>query len=262
MAAPRFLAAGGRDLLMLDDKNVLWRWRPANDEGKGTVTRVRVNGADALGRRHRRPSGPISSDPERGPLQPVRRRPVRGADPRLLAGARRERIPGPLERLACHGPGRRQDDLPVHRRRHLHRPRTASIDALRVGQERRLGARQPGDTLLREAARRRSHWPAGATARGHCLRLRPAQRRIIALDKADGDFIAQYRLAGDADGWEDLRGMYVARRTPRRPADRGLDLARAASTRRPRARAGRGRVARAVQLGARPDAVRRTHDEP
>ena len=31
VANPRFLAVGGQDLPILDSKNVLWRWRPADE---------------------------------------------------------------------------------------------------------------------------------------------------------------------------------------------------------------------------------------
>ena len=46
---PKLLAVGGRDLLMVDSRNVIWRWRPANTTGKGTITRVRVSGASEWG---------------------------------------------------------------------------------------------------------------------------------------------------------------------------------------------------------------------
>ena len=46
---PKLLTVGGRDLIMVDSKNVVWRWRPANTTGKGTITRVRVNGATEWG---------------------------------------------------------------------------------------------------------------------------------------------------------------------------------------------------------------------
>jgi hypothetical protein len=49
VGVPRFVAVGGPDLLTLDDKNVLWRWRPANTSGRGTLTRIRVNGAASWG---------------------------------------------------------------------------------------------------------------------------------------------------------------------------------------------------------------------
>src|SRR6478672_5240676 len=49
VASVRFLATGGRDLLILDSKNVLFRWRAANDAGKGTLGVVTVNGARSWG---------------------------------------------------------------------------------------------------------------------------------------------------------------------------------------------------------------------
>ena len=49
VATPRFLAVGGLDLLILDSKNVLWRWRPSNPSGKGTLKRIKVNGSASWG---------------------------------------------------------------------------------------------------------------------------------------------------------------------------------------------------------------------
>ena len=42
VGVPRYLAVGGPDLLVLDDKNILWRWRPADATGKGTLRRLPV----------------------------------------------------------------------------------------------------------------------------------------------------------------------------------------------------------------------------
>jgi hypothetical protein len=36
-----------------------------------------------------------------------------------------------------------------------------------------------------------------------------ANTRLIEYSKASGDYLKQYRLAGDTDGWGDIRGMYV-----------------------------------------------------
>jgi hypothetical protein len=33
--------------------------------------------------------------------------------------------------------------------------------------------------------------------------------RVVAYDKASGDFVNQYRLAGGLGDWQDLRGFYV-----------------------------------------------------
>jgi hypothetical protein len=53
---PRLLATGGPDVLVLDDLNSLWRWRPADKTGRGSLFKVNIpdntswgNGARAIG---------------------------------------------------------------------------------------------------------------------------------------------------------------------------------------------------------------------
>ena len=47
-AEPRFLATGGRDVLILDSKNTLWRFRPA-DATRGTLSKIRITGSASWG---------------------------------------------------------------------------------------------------------------------------------------------------------------------------------------------------------------------
>jgi LysM repeat protein len=56
MGNPRLLATGGSDVLVLDDFNSLWRWRPADKTGRGSLVKVNIpdntswgNGARAIG---------------------------------------------------------------------------------------------------------------------------------------------------------------------------------------------------------------------
>ena len=50
VASPRFIGLGATsDLLILDSKNVLWRWRPADSTGKGTLVRINVKGSTQWG---------------------------------------------------------------------------------------------------------------------------------------------------------------------------------------------------------------------
>jgi hypothetical protein len=48
---PRLLATGGKDVLILDDKNQLWRWQPAEGDrtGRGTLSRVDIPDAVTWG---------------------------------------------------------------------------------------------------------------------------------------------------------------------------------------------------------------------
>jgi hypothetical protein len=36
-----------------------------------------------------------------------------------------------------------------------------------------------------------------------------SNERVVALDKAKGTFVQQFRLAGGSPAWKDVRGMYV-----------------------------------------------------
>jgi hypothetical protein len=48
-SAPKLLTTGGPDILVLDDKNSLWRWRPSNPSGKGTLVKVKVKDSASWG---------------------------------------------------------------------------------------------------------------------------------------------------------------------------------------------------------------------
>ena len=85
-ADPKMLATGGIDLLILDTKNVLWRWRPADAKGTGfAVARDRERRL-RLGHRHQGDRNVPPRQPGAGAVQPLRRRPVRETDPALLTG--------------------------------------------------------------------------------------------------------------------------------------------------------------------------------
>ena len=108
-------------------------------------------------------------------------------------------------------------------------------------------AKPPGDDLLRPA-------PTYTLSSGPNL---PADRdkgviyvydgpnaRIVAIEKASnnssGAYKAQYRLAGHAPGWEDLRGMVVDPGRGRRAGERAVDLGRRPPPGVARGRPGRG----------------------
>lgn len=48
-ADPKLIVVGGPDVLILDVKNVLWRWRPIGTAGKGTLAKVNVAGSTTWG---------------------------------------------------------------------------------------------------------------------------------------------------------------------------------------------------------------------
>jgi hypothetical protein len=49
VAEPRILTTGGPDVLVLDSKNNLWRWRPIDVKGTGTLVRIKISDSSTWG---------------------------------------------------------------------------------------------------------------------------------------------------------------------------------------------------------------------
>jgi hypothetical protein len=205
-AVPRLLGVGGRDLLMIDSKNVVWRWRPANAEGKGTITRVRVDGATEWGD-DVRAVGTFIRDSEANlynfyvvddseqqvlryspaadgggfPNPPTRwlsaDRDVSTITSMYIDGDIWLADGGELLRLVNGNPGGWEAATP-------------GDDILRD---------EPVFTLLASGADRRT---------GTIYGFDGDNDRLIGVSKVNGAFVAQYRLAGQP-GWTDLRAFYV-----------------------------------------------------
>ena len=211
VADPAFLAIGGPDVLILDSKNQLWRWRPTNATGKGTLRRIPVVDSASWGNDIRAIATFVANfdaafyklyvvDPSQQnimvlspandgsgyPVKPTGRlptdRPVDGITDLLIDG-----------------------DIYVAENGQVSRVIPAS------GWQ----VTPPADTLLRPASR--YVWlssptkPDGSSSRrdGTLYAFDSINHRIVAFNKADGSYVAQYRPAGDANPWTDLRGMVV-----------------------------------------------------
>jgi hypothetical protein len=67
----------------------------------------------------------------------------------------------------------------------------------------------PGDTLLRPEPVFSLIAGVGERRTGSVYGYDRRNSRVIELDKADGRYVAQYRLAGGAEGWDAIRDMYI-----------------------------------------------------
>jgi hypothetical protein len=204
---PKLLAVGGRDLLMVDSNNVVWRWRPANLTGKGTITRVRVQGATEWGD-DILAIGTFIRDSEANLYN------LYVVDPSA-------------QQILRYSPAADGSGFPQAPNRWLTAPRDISgITSMYIdgdvwvadsGQIQRLvsgngagwDAVAPGDSLLRTAPAYRSIASAADRRTGTIYGYDPDHQRVIALSKVDGTFIGQYRLGDAATGWSDLRAFYV-----------------------------------------------------
>jgi hypothetical protein len=212
---PRLLSTGARDLLVVDDKNVVWRWRAKDAKGNGTTTKVSVNGA-----------------------------PGWGVDVVRIGTFLRDKVQGyynlyvvdPSEQnIRVYYPASDGGGFPSKPQPWLTVPHDVSrVSDIYIDGDVFLA---DGGTIARYIAGKSEGWaiqPPGAAnyaPDGDAL-LRPAPRyslitsasdkrtgliyawdannaRVVAYDKAKGTFVEQYRLAGGNPGWADVRGMYV-----------------------------------------------------
>ena len=208
MATPRYLAAGGQDLLILDSKNTLWRWRPADDTGKGTLTKVVLNGAASLG------------DDVMG-MNAWLRPGTRGLYNLYIVDPSEQQIrayspsadgggfppPNPTAWLAT------ARDVSKMTSTYVDGDLFAAVDGSLVrfvtGKDEGWDAKQPKDTLLRPAPVYSIVASGSPRRTGVIYGYDQPNRRIVALDKVNGGYQAQYRLDGGKTDWSDLRGMYV-----------------------------------------------------
>jgi hypothetical protein len=207
VSTPRFLAVGGPDLLILDAKNVLWRWRPADTKGKGTLTRVSVKGSTSWG------------DDIVG-VATFLRDESRGLYNLYVVDPSEQQI-------EAYSPAADGSGFPASPTAWLATARDVSgmtsvyVDGdlfaadggtlvrFVAGKNDGWDAAAPDDTLLRPAPT--YSIVSGGTDRrtGNLYAFDRPNARIVAVDKTDGTYRGQYRLAGGATDWSDLRAMYV-----------------------------------------------------
>jgi hypothetical protein len=207
VAVPRFIGVGGQDLLILDSKNVLWRWRPADDTGKGTLTKPTLDGAASLG------------DDILG-INTFLRPGTRGLYNLYIVDPSEQQIRAYSP--AADGGGFPDKPTPwLATARDVSKMTSTFVDGdiyvadggslvkYTAGKDGGWAAKDPKDLLLRPAPAY-SIVAAGPTrAQGAIYGFDLPNARVIAVAKVDGTFQAQYRLAGGARDWSDLRAMYI-----------------------------------------------------
>jgi hypothetical protein len=207
---PKFLTVGGPDLLILDDQNLLWRWRPANTTGRGTLVRIRVTGSASWGNDLLAMGtfGALKSDVynlyliDPSAKQILSYLPAAGggqfpsqANPWLDTA----RAVDGMTSLYIDG------DLFVADNGALARYVSGNGDG--------WTAAAPGDELLRKPPHYTIVASGSPRRSGRLYAYDDANHRIVAVDKAPANGTAAYRqqyvLAGGGDALADIRGMYV-----------------------------------------------------
>ena len=180
-------------------QNVLWRWRPADDEGRRDDDEGPGLERGGWGDDIRR-SGRSSATPAPGLYNLYV---VDPSEQQILVyypGQRRQRASRRprVDRLAV-ARDVSKVDATVHRRRHLRRRRRRrSSGSSTAGPRAGIGRAELPDTLLRDAPHYSLLASASDKRTGSIYACDKPNARVVAIDKAKGTYLAQYRLAGNA----------------------------------------------------------------
>ena len=211
VADPKFITTGGPHVLVLDSKNVLWRWSPSNKQGKGTLGKVNVEGSASWGNDVLDIATFVANfdaalyklyivDPSEQNIMVMSPR----SDGSGYSGPPQRRLPTDrpvdgITDLFIDG------DIYVAENGAVARVIPAAgwkVEAL-------------ADTQLRPTSRytllSSPDRPDGSSSRrkGILYAFDAENHRVVAFNKSDGAYVAQYQLGGNDDTWAGLMGMTV-----------------------------------------------------
>ncbi len=206
IGAPMLLARGGPDLLIVDVRGGLWRWRPSDAEGGGTLGSIRVGGDQQWGR-DMADIATFLVDAERGlyrlyvPHPPSRQilRYEPAADgsgfsaPTPYFVSDSEEV-GSFRQLYIDG------DVYALTSQALLRYFNGRRTNFELGTLPDAADLRPGHDLRRMAA-------TGTRQAGQLYVWDQLHQRVVAFDKADGAYVEQYLAADGQPAWRDVRGM-------------------------------------------------------
>jgi hypothetical protein len=208
VSEPKLMAVGGPDLFVLDDKNVLWRWRAANREGKGTLLRMRVTNAASLGDDllamgtycRNAPDCDLNNlyfvDPSEQMIWAF----APTADGGSYPGAADDWLKAPRDVASV-------SDLAIDG--DLFLADGGIMTRFTSGTEGDWETEGPGDEILRDAPTYRVMATGSDRREGRLYGFDAANDRVVGLEKSDGAYIEQYRTASTAAKFSDLRDMFV-----------------------------------------------------
>ena len=206
-AAPVMITVGGPDLLILDAKNILWRWRPADATGRGTTTRVSITGSAEWGN----DLAAIGTF-------------VRDAGAGLYNFYIVDRS---AQEILAYAPAADGAGFPAAPSKRLTTPRPVDgITSLYIDGDiwiadagkilRVIGGTTEGwqanalpDTALRVPPSFTVVMSGSDRRAGRIYGYDPKNARLVAYLKANGTYVEQYRLAGGSKAWADVRGWYM-----------------------------------------------------
>jgi hypothetical protein len=208
IGAPELLARGGPDLLVVDVRGQLWRWRPSDEVGGGTLGSIRVGGDQAWGR-DMVDLGTFLTVPERGLYRLYVPHPASSQILRYEPFDDGSGYSPPSPYFVGEG-----ENVTSFRQLLIDGDVYALTpdDLLRYFNGRRTSfelAAPPDADDLRPNHRFGRMDATGERGSGRIFVWDALHARVLVYDKSDGAYIEQYLAADGSPAFEDVRGMYI-----------------------------------------------------
>jgi hypothetical protein len=208
MDAPALLARGGPDLLIVDARGDLWRWRPSDEQGAGTLLQVRVSGDQQWGA-DVPDIGTFVINPDQGlyrlyvPYAATSQ--ILRYDPAADGGSFSPPTPyfvGESEPVAEFRQLLIDGDVYALTGPRLLRYFNGRITTFELDAPPDEGDIRPGHDY-----QRMSH--TGTRGAGRLFIWDAEHPRVLVFEKADGTYVEQFVGAAGSPSFDDVRGMYV-----------------------------------------------------
>lgn len=205
VGVPWQLTMGGRDVVILDKSGALWRWRPADAKGNGTLAAINVRGATGWG----------------GDVIDI-------ATFNTSSGSYRLYVVDPsAQQVLRYDPAADGSGYPTDPAGYLAAP--SSLDAVRQmlvdgdvyflladgvdryssGTKTGFELTLPADTDRRPTVDFRLFAGSSARRSGVLELWDAAYSRVVEFSKRSGDYVQQYVVAGTGPSFSDVRGFFL-----------------------------------------------------
>jgi hypothetical protein len=207
IAKPKLLTTGGPDLLILDEANNLWRWRPADTSGRATLSRVRVVDSASWGD-DIRAIGTFCRNADCSLYNLYVVDPSENQIMTYSPAADGSGYPGAATgRLATARDVSTFDDLYIDG--DIFVVDDGTVERFVSGRDDGWHTEELDDEILRPGARFDRVHSGAAKRAGLIYAYDKENARLVGYDKIDGAYVEQYRLVGDDPALDDVRGMWV-----------------------------------------------------
>ncbi|HEX5467298.1 MAG TPA: hypothetical protein VFW92_11555 [Candidatus Limnocylindrales bacterium] len=209
---PWALAVGGPDVLILDGNGALWRWRPADAKGGGTLAKLRLSTATPLGRNIENVAAYVRSA-DTGlsffyVLDPQARQILRYSPAADGSGYPSD----PADYLAAPADLSKVTELYIDG--DVFALSSTGLTRYESGQTSSFHLAEPPDAAdIRPGHSYQALAGTGARGEGRLYLWDASHQRVLAFDKSDGSYIEQYIVRTGQPAYTAMEGMIVVTRS-------------------------------------------------